>query len=491
MSYANQVVIGPEFFKKAFNDYTNWRWAIVREYMQNSIDAGSKNINVTIEKVPQGTRMIVKNDGAPMTKEILVNKLLSLGGSGKNFQGSVGGFGKAKEILYYAHKSYKIESGNHIVTGSGAGYDLAEQPHVNGTTSEVIIDGDWVSSLQTNVQSFAATAQWDGTLTCNGQELATNLRKGSPRRELDFGTVYTNKSFNKKLVVRIGGIPMFITYVDYPDCVLVELNGSSADVLASNRDVLRYPFCNQLDEFISEIAMNKRTAMKRRDRSDYRHYAGDRLAGRVKSFNVVSAVLPTVSSEAPVAPRVEAEASVPVEESGASAPVQARDPGLRPNVAEVMSHTQAVRSALSEEFVVKNNTCAEVPAYYLPDSGEFSSYSLKLVKIWSRLLVQLHTTFEVNSNFSVGFLFDESVEAERETHDDYGIVYYVSPAKWEKANWAKRFKLTDRGALIFLALHEFVHHYVERHDEDYAAKLTDMSAVVYEKRKDFTWCFNS
>ena len=224
--------------------------------------AFSKNINVTIEKVPQGTRMIVKNDGAPMTKEILVNKLLSLGGSGKNFQGSVGGFGKAKEILYYAHKRYKIASGNHIVTGSGAGYDLAEQPHVNGTTSEVIIDGDWVSSLQTNVQSFAATAQWDGTLTCNGQELATNLRKGSPRRELDFGTVYTNKSFNKKLVVRIGGIPMFITYVDYPDCVLVELNGSSADVLASNRDVLRYPFCNQLDEFISEIAMNKRTAMK-------------------------------------------------------------------------------------------------------------------------------------------------------------------------------------------------------------------------------------
>jgi hypothetical protein len=34
-----QVKIGPEFFAKAKNDYANWKWAIIREFMQNSMDA--------------------------------------------------------------------------------------------------------------------------------------------------------------------------------------------------------------------------------------------------------------------------------------------------------------------------------------------------------------------------------------------------------------------------------------------------------------------
>ena len=38
------VIIGPEFFKKEFNEYDNWRWAWVREICQNSIDAGSAQI---------------------------------------------------------------------------------------------------------------------------------------------------------------------------------------------------------------------------------------------------------------------------------------------------------------------------------------------------------------------------------------------------------------------------------------------------------------
>lgn len=38
MAFANHVKIGPEFFSKAFNDYANWKWAIVREFMQNWMD---------------------------------------------------------------------------------------------------------------------------------------------------------------------------------------------------------------------------------------------------------------------------------------------------------------------------------------------------------------------------------------------------------------------------------------------------------------------
>ena len=41
--------------------------------------------------------------------------------------------------------------------------------------------------------------------TLNGQALATDLRKGSPRREYEWGKVYTNQQHSNLLVVRIGG----------------------------------------------------------------------------------------------------------------------------------------------------------------------------------------------------------------------------------------------------------------------------------------------
>lgn len=489
MTYANQVVIGPEFFKKAFNDYTNWRWAIIREFLQNSIDAGSKKIDITIHKhqtttTKSDTVLKVRNDGAPMTREVLVNKLLSLGGSGKNFQNSVGGFGKAKEILYYAHQSYRIDTGDVTVHGSGAGYDLSDRPYFRGTESEVLISGDYVDSLVTNVKTFASTAQWDGVITCNGEEYTSKLKKGSPRRELDFGTVYTNKSFTNRLIVRISGIPMFVSHIDYPDTVIVELNGSSVEVLASNRDVLRYPYSNQLEEFIAEIAINKRSAIKKRDRSLYTHYAGDKLTGKSAGFNLVHAISPKASTASPSVSD-DSEASEPLI-SGDDMP---STPGVRPNTAAFVKHADAITSCLSQDFVVKNNTFYEIPAYYLPDSGEFSTYAMKLVKIWTRLMVQLHTTFKVKSSFAVGFVFDSSVEAERESHSDYGTIYYINPVKLVGSSWAKAFKLTDRGRLLMTAVHEFTHHDHWRHDEDFAAAMTDIAAQVYDNRKDFSWCF--
>src|ERR1700676_1725123 len=94
------VKIGNSFFAGAFRDYSNWLFAWTREILQNSIDApGSDLIEVTIETIDGNTKVRVSNNGQPMSKEILCDKLLALGESGKTGQvGAVGGFGKAKEI---------------------------------------------------------------------------------------------------------------------------------------------------------------------------------------------------------------------------------------------------------------------------------------------------------------------------------------------------------------------------------------------------------
>src|SRR5262249_54396167 len=116
--------------------------AFAREVMQNSIDCGSTRITVSVTEGDDVTRVDVGNNGAPMDRETLVNKLLSLGESGKSFQNAVGGFGKAKEILYFAHKEYAIRAGDWPVTGSGAGYDIEPMgSRHHGTTSTVWWEG--------------------------------------------------------------------------------------------------------------------------------------------------------------------------------------------------------------------------------------------------------------------------------------------------------------------------------------------------------------
>src|SRR5205823_13320558 len=95
-----------------------------------------------------------------MTEDTLVNTLLSLGEIGKDFQGSVGGFGKAKEILYFAHRNYTSTSSPHRVEGSGAGYDLGHDPGdtLYGTRRVVEWDGLVADELRAAFTRFVELA---------------------------------------------------------------------------------------------------------------------------------------------------------------------------------------------------------------------------------------------------------------------------------------------------------------------------------------------
>jgi hypothetical protein len=467
---AHQITIGPEFFAKAKNDYDNWHWAIIREFLQNSIDCGSDLIEITVQEFQGQTRLTVLNNGEPMTKDILVNKLLALGGSGKNFAGSVGGFGKAKEILYFCHENYVITSGQWTVMGSGAGYDLIEADEfANGTVSTIVIDEDCYEDLLEQINNFAAYGQWNGTLTVNGRTHKVKQHKGSPRKQMGFGTVYTNNSHPNTLIVRMNGIPMFFDYCSLDKCVVIELNGKSSDVLTSNRDGLNYPFRSQLSQFIVDLATNKRKALKQRNYTEYTRFEGAKLGHRTKC-NIANMI---VSEDDPL--QVENRAIVPAIESEDNKTITA--PRTSITAAEI---------AIDTEFIIKNDSGQKVPNYYNPGSYQFSSYSQKLVKYWTRIMLQLYRLFEKNGEFSIGFVFDDECEAQHE-NKDYGRVYYLNPCV---RNFRKRFKLTERDRILSIAVHEFVHGLgYSGHDESYAGKLTDVFGVVMKNRKLFNWCF--
>ena len=203
--YAQSVTIGSEFFVKSFNDYRDKFWAFAREIMQNSIDCGSTSIDIKIVEVPDDdcTLVVVRNDGEPMTREILVGKLLSLGSSGKDFQGAVGGFGKAKEILYFAHRSYTIASGVCRVSGSGAGYNLEEGTFFHGTRSAVVWGGLVAEPAGTIPQVHRTLRPQECTFTIDGEP----VRPQVPRFHFERPLVHEGKEWAHLGVSQVRGEP--------------------------------------------------------------------------------------------------------------------------------------------------------------------------------------------------------------------------------------------------------------------------------------------
>lgn len=487
----SQIKIGPEFFAKAKNDYNDWQWAIIREFVQNSVDCDSKTIEISVELIDGGTHLVVKNDGDPMTREILTSKLLALGSSGKESRsaGSIGGFGKAKEILYFCHEWYKIQTGSMEVNGSGAEYDLTSndrsiKKNVDGTISTLQIAGDHVSELVRATKKFASMTQWNGTLILNGEILGCDLRKGSRRKELSFGVIYSNRSHSNRVIVRINGIPMFCDYISFDGCIVVELSQDSLEALTSNRDGLKGQFRQDLMGFINELAADKSSAL-RDSTPRYTRFPGKSFSVSVK--NVIKSIVSRTpsSSESDDWPIVRISDDVKFTLKGDS-PAN--------TVAAKMAAAEKTESVEYDfEFICKNETGMEVPDYFLP--GAMSKYSSKLLQNWANVLVRVHEVLGVNSQYAVGFVFSEDCEAQYEV-GPYGKVYYLNPSKIveqsasRSRSFKKAFKLTERDRLIMIAVHEVVHGMgYGSHDENYARVLTDKAAIVMTNRKKFNDCF--
>ncbi len=521
------VTIDSEFFAKVKHDYSNWREAFWREIFQNSIDAPNcDKITVEINDGSGQTIITVENNGDPMSRDVLLNKFLTLGGTTKNFSGSIGGFGVAKSLICLCHKSYTIRTGDMQVIGTGGSYELMEGlDQFDGTKTEVIMKGTERSRFEQELRAFCSYAQWAGTviLKVNGkeEELALNLKKGSPRKNLFsgdyenaetvFGTVYTNKNFHNKLIVRIGGIPMFTQWVEFDRCVVLELCKPSSEVLTSNRDGLVYKYREVVDNFVINLSVNKRKALKSYS-PVYQQFVskkfnvkevigtkGQMLVNRTPVIvhpddrKAQQANTPQVGDWHALDAVAVADGRATIDELLAKSTWSNEDYSAAAELVE----TGPPPSQIAEDFLVKNETELKIPDYYLPDSGTFCDYAQKLVKYWGRLMLELHKLFEIEDEFSIGFCFSDEAEAQFEQSREYGKLYLLNPAVVVSQqyslskSWKKRFKLTERDRLLSIAAHEFVHGIgYDLHNESFACKYTEVFAKVLKERKRFNWAFN-
>lgn len=509
------IKIGPAFFAKEKNDYQNWRFAWIRELVQNGSDApGTDTIEFNFKFDGTHTIASCTNNGSPMTKNILVEKFLAIGESGKNFMGTVGGFGKAKTLIAFTHDHYNIRTGTLEVDGEGAQYTLSEDhPYFHGTTTTVKMRGDETDKLLNEAKRFVAYAQWDGIVRINGTNYECDMRKGSPRKSYDWGTVYTNKTIPNRVIVRVGGIPMFSEYTSFDRTVIVELAGASVDVLTSNRDGLSGKYEDEFQEFLTDLITNKSKALKASSPS-YTRFSGAKYAHR-KTEAVKASARSIVGDTEPRTAKERLGTTIAAFVGGQNSPsssaggsgghvLDSSRIGVAVQQTEEMSEVieRVVErritpvSTIAEEFILKNDTTLKIPDYYRPDCDQFGTYSRKLARIWGRLMLELHRKYELETEFSIGFVFSEDAEAEHED-GSYGTVYYLNPAKIVEQqasaskSFKKRFALTERNRLLSIAVHEFLHGLGFRyHDENFAAKLTDMMGQIMDDRKRFNWCFS-
>ncbi|TVQ95496.1 MAG: hypothetical protein EA399_17725 [Desulfovibrionales bacterium] len=264
MKVQGHVVIGHEFFRKSVMDYQDWRWALVREFLQNSIDAKSTAIDITLTS----GGMKVADNGIGMDDDVLLNKLLRLGGSGKNFQDAVGGFGKAKEILYFLHKSYSIRTRSFFLRGKGSAFELQSGlPRVPGVVSEIAFQDEF-KLAEAHVMEYVRHVSFAGRITLNGQALDTDAALGRCIRKGDwFSLHHAHANAREKLagrfVVRVRGVPMFVHRLNTGKAVIMELSGSS-EVLSSSRDGLMAEKTGEMYAMLRDLNTNPRTFLRQR-----------------------------------------------------------------------------------------------------------------------------------------------------------------------------------------------------------------------------------
>lgn len=269
-----QVQVPHSYFQKAKSEYSDWRWAVVREFIQNSYDAQATTIDFRLMANAAGRiELHVDDDGTGMDEDTLLNVLLCMGGTRKH-EGSIGGKGWAKAILFFAHHSYRIRTGNLRVDGSGGEYRVTVEPTSIAGTQITVELGDesvlfdaWRERIRVYVAScFMEYATGRPVAIGLDEELLPQNNDGiySFAVQTPLGTIWYDEvpdSSRSAFVVTVAGLPMFVEtfYSDTNQSALsggLELDAGS-EVLTANRDGFTSAVREQFSQLVGGLVQNQ------------------------------------------------------------------------------------------------------------------------------------------------------------------------------------------------------------------------------------------
>lgn len=523
---AGAITIGAEFFAGAKKDYENWEEKWWREAIQNSVDASSTEVHCKVEVLDENEqpterwqggkfiRVSCGDDGVGMTEETLLNKFLVLGRSGKGSDpGSVGGFGKAKELLLLpwvrwsvATKRIGADEGV-IVEGHGIQYDVKPFAMAgrHGTLLTVLMAID-EATTEHHAISFIGKCNLPGVMFyVNDKPYKAKLKPGDLVRTIvsddgftDADVYYDKRSkMSSALLVRVNGMYMHERWIssDIKGTVIVELKARSTEVLTANRDgiakrTLRYA----LDDFQNQLAADTKTALRKKQGILRERFAG---AGKFTSVprEKQRDILWAMERTAP-----QSDGSLSDEQRKALLS-QIQDPDentklidLRPTrgaisammetkmLGAVQVSTLAWHASWNPDFFLYNEIEGwKVPVKFRPE--KMTPALRKLARFWAELcrfvLIQLNHEGE----YGVGWIFDNQTAA---AHQHLDGEHWLLLNPFIKGTMEGRGGTTGTGEmwqlsnpqhineLYALAVHEATHMAdgITYHDESFATAFT-------------------
>lgn len=275
--FSGKVTMGPEYFAKSKFEYRNWVLAWFREALQNSVDAGATKIKFSIEPDRTGKdeiKVSCEDNGHGMDENTLTKVFLDMGGSKKS-EGSTGGFGYAKVVLAFAHKRYQIDTNGVQVIGVGGDWDgtRTETPDSTGVKLQVIMDANEVSedSLTRALKSIVGHSKFTKPIDVylNDEPLTSSVeilpyKKSTSLGDLSFKDNPIGHG-SSMLWVRMNGLAMFNMPIYNSGSTAFEgyldLQGSSKELLTSNRDGLNSDYTRPLNDILQTLA-NDREKLK-------------------------------------------------------------------------------------------------------------------------------------------------------------------------------------------------------------------------------------
>jgi hypothetical protein len=460
-----QVAIPATYFTQNIKrQYSNCRQALFREFLQNSIDAGSTKIDFIVTD----TAMSCNDNGCGMDTDLLVRAMLTLSGSVKT-AGSTGGFGEAKNLLLFAHKEYTIHTRNNFVQGSCLSYNLdSDAEYKNGTSIEIEFHEsfgfDKEAYIRTGIDFIKRCSVGNVVVSINGQQI-TNDEDLEFVFENDWCKIFTRSSFQTNYAaVRKNGIEMFEVYLNETSDkkFIIELTLNSIDCLSSNRDSMQYQYREELSKITNNIQMNQNMFGKLYNQTIT--YEGK------NKFSIIQAIqkfIKQVKDELSVSTKQEIENYVValqdthdhVEMERVFEDLIQIEPYFAPEFIKMKSDIQ-----LESNFIVdiQKKGIDKLPEKFDPQTMQKKYKTLAL--LWKASMIKVIETMGGNMAFNIGWVISDDALAQFKEIDG-GYVFQVNP----EYHWDLDKKKMIM-SLLTAACHEYTHVTHSDHGESFTSE---------------------
>jgi len=531
------VGFGRDAFRQNIMDYTRETYTAGvdacywREMLQNSRDAGATRVDATLTVSGSITELIFTDNGRGMTKDVLVNGLLTYAGSVKQ-AGAAGGFGMAKCLLVFAPNSVKIETNELAVLVEGINCKwLAVDKPIFGTRYTVTIDnegyepGKQITPTVEGLKFLMARCDMGNVrVYVNGERINdTKLSDDiEPVRSWDdfkakayhlplARNVIKNRNGENVMVIQHRGIWVEDRVIsdEVKGQVWVNIDEEPRKVLNAPRvSVASYDLRSKFDSFLRDIARSPKQALKtkkytRRWDGGLTTIASAKQAAALMTQALMDAA-PTEEATGkrgrPVKLAVDDQcemlrelAATAMFASGGNAsnrvPAEYLEPHRLCLDAETSNEEIAKKLATlvwAPAMMVVNEREQAVDPQFLPET--MGRKAKKILTVWSEMIKQfLLLSKAYGCTFGVGFIFSNECRAEWRREDDGTVWFLLNPVN---ADDKIRFTLTgdtDRAEMIATAAHEVCHEIITNswHGDDFAVMLTDLTVKALNNLSTF------